>query len=99
MSDDPNAQVAALPGRWTPTGMLEWELDTDSLGALWEQSVELRYDVAGVWHASTDLLMGATLVAVISRGKSARIALDRLASALADYGADLVEASHELLND
>lgn len=97
MSDDPNAQVAELPGRWTPTGMLEWQLDTDSLGALWGQSIELRYDVAGVWYVSADLLMGAS-VEVTSRGTTARIALDRLASALADYGADLVEASHELLD-
>lgn len=99
MNDDPNAQVAALPGRWLPAGMLEWELDTGSLGALCGQSVDLRYDVAGVWYVSADLLMGTTLFEVTSRGKSARIALDRLASSLDEVGSDLVEASHELLND
>ena len=99
MIDDLNAQVAALPGRWSPAGMLEWELDTGSLGALWGQSVELRYDVTGVWYVSADLRMGTTIIEATSRGKSARIALDRLASSLAEVGLDLVEASHELIND
>jgi hypothetical protein len=95
-------QINALPGQWSESGgrsgIRTWELDTSDFGVLRDSVVEVTVDASGQWTAKAHWMGRVHVLRFAATAKTARAAFELLADDLETVGAELVEASHELIN-